>query len=409
MTQIATTSEWIAHRLTAGTLHLRHDGAQPAGLFRIAERINPKRAFLFVSTVLGRHIPVAPAAHRAALRGLAEKVAPHLLGGPVFVMGYAETAVGLGAGVFQELCGLHPERSIGYQATTRFEPSADAVWFRLEEPHSHASDHAVLKPAPGVFQHGDNATLVLVDDETTTGTTFRNLAAGLAAQGARFGRIVLVTLTDWSEGTAPSGFSGAVPGVDVRAVSLFRGAWRWRQDEGRAATKAPDALPAACPSWTPSCAAAFEVARTGLSADTAQTLSSEEARRIARDAGLDGLPPDARVLVLGAGEHVWTPFLFAETCARKFANTRFVATTRSPVMQGDTIAYKIVFPDHYGLGLPMYLHNVRPEDWDAIVLFNETGTAGLPDELLDALGHVASVDAEGRVEILVRRPRGAAA
>ncbi|SDJ53888.1 phosphoribosyltransferase domain-containing protein [Salipiger marinus] len=409
MTQITTGSGWTAHKLSAGTLHLQQSHDQPKGLFRIAERINPKRAFLFVSTVLGRHIPVSPAAHRAALRTLAEKVSPHLLSGPVFVMGYAETAVGLGAGVFQELCRLHPERALGYLATTRFEPSADDVWFRIEEPHSHASDHSVLKPAPGVLHDGANATLVLVDDETTTGTTFRNLAEGLFAHGARFGRIVLVTLTDWSEGAAPSGVSGAVSGADVRAVSLFQGAWRWRQEEGVAATRPPEALPAACPIWTPSCAAAFEVARRGLSALEARNLFEAEIPRIAREADLENLPSDSRILVLGAGEHVWTPFLFAEACAERFVNTRFVATTRSPVMQGETIAHKIVFPDHYGLGLPMYLHNVLPGDWDAIVLFNETGTAGLPRALLDALGRVAAVDAEGRVDMLVRRSRGAAA
>lgn len=65
MTNTLLTSAWTEHRLTAGSLHLKADPDQPSGLFRIAERINPKRAFLFVSTVLGRHIPVAPKDHRA--------------------------------------------------------------------------------------------------------------------------------------------------------------------------------------------------------------------------------------------------------------------------------------------------------------------------------------------------------
>lgn len=252
MTNTLLTSAWTEHRLTAGSLHLKADPDQPSGLFRIAERINPKRAFLFVSTVLGRHIPVAPKDHRAALRALADKAASHLLDGPVFVMGYAETAVGLGAGVFQELRRKNPERPIGYQATTRFEPGADAVWFRIEEPHSHASDHAILKPKPGVLNDRPGATLVLVDDETTTGTTFHNLAAKLHDAGARFDRVVLVTLTDWSEGSAAAGVSGAIPGADVVAVSLFEGAWKWEQDATQKGLQLPGAIVRECPKWRPS-------------------------------------------------------------------------------------------------------------------------------------------------------------
>jgi hypothetical protein len=48
--------------LTRGTLHVKVDKTSlpPQQLFDFAERRNPKRAFLFVSKVLGRHIPVKP-------------------------------------------------------------------------------------------------------------------------------------------------------------------------------------------------------------------------------------------------------------------------------------------------------------------------------------------------------------
>jgi NADH:ubiquinone oxidoreductase subunit B-like Fe-S oxidoreductase len=42
-------------------------------LFDIAERRNPKRAFLFVSKVLGRHIPVSPQVMRNVYTQLAEQ------------------------------------------------------------------------------------------------------------------------------------------------------------------------------------------------------------------------------------------------------------------------------------------------------------------------------------------------
>ena len=121
------------------------------------------------------------------------------------------------------------------------------------------------------------------------------------------------------------------------------------------------------------------------------------ADRITTEARLDTLPDGARVLVLGSGEHVWDPFLFAEHAAKRHPDTRFVSTTRSPVLLGDTIRSKITFGDHYGLGLAMYLHNVDPAMWDAIVLFNETGLPGVPQRLIDALGHVSVVDQHARV------------
>lgn len=70
----------------------------PESLFGFAERRNPKRAFLFVSRVLGKHIPVKPSVMEFTYESLAAKI-PADLPGPVLVIGMAETAVGLGAGV----------------------------------------------------------------------------------------------------------------------------------------------------------------------------------------------------------------------------------------------------------------------------------------------------------------------
>lgn len=398
MAQTSIRRAWTEHRFTAGSLYLNFAHGQSIPLFQLAERINPKRSFLFVSTVLGRHIPVAPRAHRAVLRALAAKVADRLLGGPVFVMGYAETAVGLGAGVFQELRRIRPGRAIGYHSTTRFEPSAEDVWFRIEEPHSHASDHAILKPKPGVLHDGSDATLVLVDDETTTGTTFRNLAAKLHENGVKFDRVVLATLTDWSEGFAADSVARAVPSANVLAVSLLEGAWRWEQDSSQKVLQLPEAIETECPAWKPSGTAPLEVARFGIDGDEPNAMGPQLVERISSEAGLQALPRDARVLVLGAGEHVWHPFLFAEAIAETHPFTQFVATTRSPILLGDTIKSKIIFGDHYGIGFAMYLHNVVPEDWDAIVLFNETGLHGVSDRLISALGSFSVVDQNAHVE-----------
>lgn len=381
------------------TLHVQAvDGGDPSGsaLFAIAERINPKRAFLFVSTVLGRHIPVDPVTHRAVLRRLAQGVSQHLLAGPVFVMGFAETAVGIGAGVFDCLADAHPGRAMGYLSTTRFAPLGAAPWFTIRESHSHAVDHIIMVPRNGVLQHGADATLVMVDDETTTGATFAELAAGLQAQELTFGRVVLVTLTDWSDGRAAVAVAGVFGKADVREGSLQKGRFDWAPRPGWVPAALPDACAPGCAVWHPRADQAFAPPRMGLVASEGRK-SGQDILTGLEVTGLDVPCSTDRVLVIGAGEHVWQPMLVAEALAARGVFTRFITTTRSPILQGGAIAQKRSFPDHYGQGFWMYLHNVVPGDWDRILLFTETGIDGVPTDLLGWLGRVDVIDGAGVV------------
>lgn len=386
------------YALEAGELSLTTTKAG-APLFRIAERINPKRAFLFVSTVLGRHIPVDPLQHRAALRDLAQGVTPHLLAGPVFVMGFAETAVGIGAGVFDCLRQAHPDRAMGYLTTTRFAPPDADVWFTIEESHSHAVDHIILRPAPGVLHQGPDATLVLVDDETTTGKTFSELAVALRAQGVVFGRVVLVTLTDWSDQRAQASVHGIFDGAEVRAVSLQQGQWSWMAKPDWTHAGLPGGCDPDCPAWAPELDQPFAAPRAGLGTDhpaeTGDTILAA-----ARAAGLPEVGTEQKVLVVGAGEHVWQPMLVAEALAARGIFTRFITTTRSPILKGETIRHKHSFADHYGQGFWMYMHNVVPADWDRILLFTETGREGVSPALAAWLGRVDVIDGQGGVTLV---------
>jgi hypothetical protein len=385
--------------LEAGALTLMTSPAQGQDLFRIAERINPKRAFLFVSTILGRHIPVDPVAHRAALSQLADGVSVHLLKGPVFVMGFAETAVGVGAGVFDSLRMANPAHEMGYLTTTRFSATGSQDWFTIEESHSHAVDHVILVPQPGVMRHGPDATLVLVDDETTTGKTFSELASGLCAKSLQFGRVVLVTLTDWSGGRAEAAVSGIFKGADVCSVSLQKGSWTWTPKPDRAPSVLPGGFEASPAPWMPDLEQAFAAPRVGI-ASSVERQTGEDILADIEESGLQPPRPEDKVLVVGAGEHVWQPMLAAEALCERGVYTRFITTTRSPVLQGGTIRHKVSFPDHYGHGFWMYMHNVVPSDWDRILFFTETGVDGLSAELVAWLGQVDVIDGSGSVTVL---------
>lgn len=385
------------YKLEAGELSLQRASCQHGqDIFKIAERINPKRAFLFVSTILGRHIPVDPVEHRWALEQLSEGVLTHLLEGPVFVMGFAETAVGLGAGVFDSLRLANPARDMGYLTTTRFPATGSQHWFTIEESHSHAVDHVILIPQAGVLHHGPEATLVLVDDETTTGKTFSELASGLRAQSLKFGRVVLVTLTDWSDGRADAAVSGIFDGAEVRSVCLQKGSWIWTPKPDHAPSVLPGRLNVSQRPWKPDAKQAFAAPRVGISSSTERQTGERILRHLERE-GLQTPLADDNVLVVGAGEHVWQPMLLAEALCEQGLQTRFITTTRSPILQGDTIRYKVSFADHYGHGFWMYMHNVVPADWDRILFFTETGVEGLSADLLTWLGNVDVVDGYGSV------------
>lgn len=339
--------------LSAGTMTLRvnKEDAPFSDLMCVAERINPKRAFLFVSKVLGRHIPVTARRHHDALKGLTDQIALH--GESALVMGFAETAIGIGAIVFEQL--RRRGENVGFLPTTR-HPDGHDVWFAFSEDHSHATAHSVLAPQhPEMRDFVDHFdTLILVDDEASTGNTFINLLRALLATGRTPRRVILVTLTDWSGGDLARRVSETFS-LDVEVVSLISGAWSWAPK-----ANAPSAV---IPSWD------RVLDGAGLSVSPANWRF-----------GLRGATPcpryhpetrSGKVLVIGTGEYVWHAYLVAEDLEARGYDASFLATTRSPVLQGDVIRHKAVFRDHYGLGVPMYLHNVRPQDWDHIVLMSE--------------------------------------
>ena len=114
-------------------------------------------------------------------------------------------------------------------------------------------------------------------------------------------------------------------------------------------------------------------------------------------AGFAPIGTNDRVLVVGAGEHVWQPMLAAEALSLRGHDAHFITTTRSPILQGDTIRHKFSFPDHYGQGFWMYMHNVVPAEWNRTLLFTETGIDGVPMDLVNWLGCVDVIDGAGTV------------
>jgi hypothetical protein len=357
----------LSAQLTRGRLEVEVEDAvfSPESLFGFAERRNPRRAFLFVSRILGRHIPVRPSVMVSSYASLAAGIPPDLPG-PVLVIGMAETAVGLGAGVHRACSATRPD--VVYLVSTR-HPLGTDLFARFEEEHSHASAHLIHLPIdPAIREMMLHArSLVLVDDEASTGKTFVNLYRALVEAGlSRVERVLTCVLTDWSAGAVRDAIGGCAD-----QIALLKGSYRFFEDRAAPLPDMPD---------VGSVAAGECVLPTG------NDWGRLGVRRVADSLAPDlRVRPGERVIVVGTGEFVWRPFLLAERLERAGADVHFAATTRSPIAPGHAIGHVLSFSDNYGLGMPNFLYNVRPGQFERVLVCSETPARYVPAALVEAL------------------------
>ncbi|MEU1144218.1 phosphoribosyltransferase [Streptomyces sp. NPDC005863] len=369
---------WVAERLGVGL-----DGDEALhGMLGLALRRNPKRAHLLVSNVLGKHVPQRPSVVYAAGHGLGVRVR-ELLGDDearrAVVLGYAETATGLGHAVADGLV-LAPCLHSTRRPVEGVERAGG-----FEESHSHATSHLLLPEDPRLLA-GDGP-LVLVDDEFSTGNTVLNTIRALHARFPRE-RYVIVALVDMrspeDRGRLDAFAREIGARVDLVATAsgtvrlpygvLAKGQALVAEYEG-AAVPRPRAepgtvdrvdlgWPAGVPDggrhgFTPAHRRALEAALPGMAAKVAAALP-QGARR---------------VLVLGFEELMYAPLaLGVELERRTEAEVRFSTTTRSPVLAVDDPGYairtRLTFPAHDapadGPGT-RYAYNVAGGGFDAVV------------------------------------------
>jgi adenine/guanine phosphoribosyltransferase-like PRPP-binding protein len=382
-------SGWVGDRFG---VRLAGDAALP-DLVQLALRRNPRRAHLLVSTVLGKHIPADPRRVRGAGRELGRLVGKALDGRTALVIGFAETATGLGHCVAEQLGADY------IHSTRRAVPETPPV-VRFEEEHSHATTHRLLPEDPAMLAAGE--VLVLVDDEISTGRTALNTLAALQAIRPRSRCVVasLVDLRTHQDAAAMTVFA-TQHGVQLDIVSLARGSVTWPTDfPARAAAEVAGASVGPSPAndrraevreyrkcWP---ADVRESGRHGFGpADVraAQLAAAQLADVLAANCG-------ERVHVLGTEELMYVPTLLAEALAARVPSVTVSSTTRSPVLAIDEPDYPIrsalSFPSSDspadGPGL-RFAYNIAPREIGDIVLVvdADADTAELRAGLVDRL------------------------
>ncbi|WSE14808.1 phosphoribosyltransferase [Streptomyces sp. NBC_00118] len=406
--EVVWSGTWVAQRLGVELV----GDEEISGMLGLALRRNPKRAHLLVSNVLGKHVPQSPDVVWRAGHDLGLRVR-ELLGDDAarraVVLGYAETATGLGHSVADGL-GLAP-----YLHSTRRPVDGVARAGGFEESHSHATSHLLLPEDPRLLA-GDGA-LVLVDDEFSTGNTVLNTIRALHERYPRehYVIVALVDMRSPDDRDRLADFAGDI-GARVDLVASASGTVKLPDDvlaKGQALVARHESLagaptarteprsepgsvtrvhldwPASVPDggrhgFTPEHRAALEAALPAMAARLAAPLGNAR-----------------RVLVLGFEELMYAPLALAREVEKGTqAQVRYSTTTRSPVLAVDDPGYairtRLVFPAHDdpddGPG-ERYAYNVAGGDFDAIVAVvdstADTPQLHAPDGLLARLAEHA--------------------
>lgn len=360
----------LAISVTAASLPLDN-------LCGFAARRNPKRGFLFVSKVLGKHVPAKPSVIRGVHRMLAAEIPPDLPG-PVLFVGMAETAILLGHGVFDAYLDQRGSLDVLFVHSTRYRLNRPTAVEFCEE-HSHAADHIIYLPAraedEALFRQAKS--VVLVDDETSTGKTFANLARALHKVMPKLECVVTAVLTDW-RGAERTQATHAAMTVHCRSVSLLSGQYSF--------TPAPGLASLVMPSVTGNgqykdhlVSARF--GRLGISA--LRQLELRSMRPYHRPGGFIR----QCCLVVGTGEFVYHAFNLALGLEEDgIWDVRFQSTTRSPALVGGAIECAFAFKDNYDDGIDNFLYNARPESYCNILFCSETPERCFDRDFAHAIG-----------------------
>ena len=349
-----------SEQLPTGRLDIElHAGADELdALLGFAARANAKRGFLFVSKVLGKHWPVTPARMLEVHARLAAGVPDGE--GPVVFIAMAETAVGLGQGVFEAWLRANPGRSALFLQTTRYRVGSGPI-IEFEEAHSHAPRQFLHMPA-GAHEQSlllNARTIVLVDDEASTGNTFLNLTRACLRLNPAIERVHLAVIANFM-GQAASGSLTERFGLPATMGALLEGAYRFQ-----AADCAPDAAPAQRYDAQAERGASTAFGRLGL----ARALRAPEALA---DKLAAQVAADEKVLVLGTGEFMHASTLLGAALERRGLDVVVQSTTRSPILPWGAVSTVMRFPDNYGEGIPNFLYNVGAGQYGHVLVCHET-------------------------------------
>ncbi|TXK84860.1 phosphoribosyltransferase [Paenibacillus sp. N3.4] len=379
----------------------------------MAARINKKRSFLFVSKVLGKHIPVNPYTSllsgaslalllqqslegnmpqhliELAIQGIIDpaqaetaykEIMSHHLSLPqsAAFIGFAETATAIGHAAFQTFGA-----NSSYIHTTREIIDESESIIHFSEEHSHATAHYCYAADPRILTYPE--MVVLVDDELTTGKTSLNIIRDIQMKFPKR-RYYILALLDWRTQEDHQQFLHMERelGIEIHVLSLVKG-------EVAVSGSSEDLIRS-----TPSISAKKQTGsiRFMYVDQWFKHVDEGNQRPFLRHSGRFGLVPEDReefgkaisqaaahvkqtrignkTLCVGTGEFMYIPMRIA---AEMGEGVSYQSTTRSPIHTLETENYAVQvgypYPSPEDPEVTHFLYNIPPGLYDDIYLFFE--------------------------------------
>ncbi|MEZ7790006.1 phosphoribosyltransferase family protein [Niallia circulans] len=381
--------------------------------FKMAARINKRRAFLFVSKLLGKHLPIEPkkglltgfmlaARYEEIMTGKHSPQRERLLeiyhdtslpfvdkpfiqkevSNPI-IIGFAETATALGHSFFQAF------KQASFFHTTREKINGLDPIISFEEEHSHATSHRCYVKKDIL---DNNREIILVDDELTTGKTAINIIRDLHRKHPR-DKYTLVSILDWRSNKWQLEMKALEEElqITVHSVCLLKGCFEL---VGEQINLPPIMESLVTNDGNPSVeyislenyvkARIIPLISTNLAGERNEFQYLKDTGRfgIYTEEGTDEWIKQAanvlkkkRVgtsLCVGTGEFMYIPMKLASFMGEDIS---YQSTTRSPIYPNDEEHYgaqtAYCFANPEDLEIVNYLYNIKPNQYDDIFLFFE--------------------------------------
>ncbi len=367
--------------LDTGTLHLDLEpGSIPLNrLLGFAARVSSKRKFLLVSKVLGKHYPVSPRLMSWSYRALARMVLNGGADAGSLWIGMAETATGLGYGVFEAACREGAEQALFMQTTRYHLHGIERLEF--EEAHSHATDFFLYYPEQPAYraQFLSAKTLVLIDDEISTGLTFLRLIKAYKAVNPGLQKVFIASLVNFAHPDDRATLEDQA-GVAVEWLCFRQGLLRFEDGQNVAIDSISVNV-----SGNGDCKKSLLAWPGRLGLDAPISLEKEVLEQLycngfSRDQATDPRP----ILVVGTGECNAPAYLLGRALENRGFKVKIQSTTRSPIHQGNAIGSVCRFEDNYRDGIPNFIYNLNPDDYRDIILCHETPLCNALNDRLHA-------------------------
>lgn len=327
-----------------------------------ATRANNKRGFLFVSKVLGKHYPVKPQHMHNVYNNLANKLHYYTQSfNKVCFIGFAETAIGLGAGVFHEWQIKNKEKNSLFMPTSRFKLN-HPILFEFQEEHSHATDHLIYEPLDknnkDLFKSCES--LVLIDDEISTGKTLFNFIEQYYQFNTQLKNVFLISIKNWINEENKTKILTYFPDLNIQFISILSGEFTFHKNPDYFVKQVPklDGKNELKNYLFNNDSFQFRFGYNEIDFDFSQETSLIDFNK--------------KTLILGSNEFLIKPYFFAKYLESLGLEVFFQSTTRSPIILDVDIKHKHTSLDNYNDNIENYIYNVDVTLYEQIVLCVET-------------------------------------